>query len=116
MTVLTAGRSRQEVERTNIATEDGTSDLYGATQRRRGSVEVWERHRLTARSADAAMQRILHHDGVDDLVGARPVQAHDKRPELRVLAAGTAPAEAARPEGGLLTGPAVHAPHLGRRW
>lgn len=78
-----------------------------------GSVQVGEWDRLAARPTDPAVQRILHDDGVDDLINTRPVQAHDVRSELGVLATGPASAEAARTESGLLTRPAVHAAHQG---
>ena len=58
------------------------------------------------------MQGIFDHDRVDDLIRAGAEQADDERPKLRVLAAGAAPAEPARTERGLLTGPAVHTTHL----
>ena len=79
------------------------------------SVQVWEGDGLTARSADAAVQRVFHDDGVDDLICARAKEADDVRAKLGVFAAGPAPAEPAGAQSGLFTGPAVHAAHLCRR-
>ena len=65
-------------------------------------------HRLTARLAEAAVQRVLYDERAKRCVLGAAEDIDDEGMALRMLTAGTAAAEAARSQRGALTGPAIH--------
>jgi hypothetical protein len=70
--------------------------------------ELRQVHRLAARLAEAAVKRVLYDKCAKRCVFAAAEDVDDERMALRVLAAGPAAAEAARPKRGALTDPAIH--------
>ena len=72
------------------------------------SFELRQIHRLAARLAEAAVKGVLYDKCAKRCVFAAAEDVDDKGMALRMLAAGTAAAEAARSQRGALTGPAIH--------
>ena len=70
--------------------------------------ELRQIHRLAARFAEAAVKRILYDECAERCVFAAAEDVDDEWMILRVLAAGTAAAEAARSQRGAFTDPAIH--------
>jgi hypothetical protein len=77
---------------------------------RTSSLELGKLDGLAAGLADAAVQCVLDDQGAERFVLAPTEDVDDERMCARVLAAGPAPAEAARPERRALARPAVQ-PH-----
>ena len=72
------------------------------------SFELRQVHRLAARLAEAAVKRVLYDKCAKRCVFAAAEDVDDERMALRMLAAGTTAAEAARSQRGALTDPAIH--------
>lgn len=70
--------------------------------------ELRQIHRLAARLAEAAVKGVLYDKCAKRCVFAAAEDIDDEGMALRVLAAGTAAAEAARSQRGALTDPAIH--------
>ena len=83
--------------------------LEGASGR--GLVNLPELGQWDRRSSwptDAAMQRVLDHNRLHRAVRTWPIQSHDERPRLGVIAAGAASAEPAGTKRRFFAGPAIH--------
>lgn len=72
------------------------------------SFELRQIHRLAARLAESAVKRVLYDECAERCVFAAAEDVDDEWMILRVLAAGTAAAEAARSQRGAFTDPAIH--------
>ena len=72
------------------------------------SFELRQVHRLAARLAETAVKRVLYDKCAKRCVFAAAEDVNDEGMAFRMLAAGTAAAEAARSQRGALTGPAIH--------
>lgn len=89
--------------------------VYFPTSPSARSLKLGQIDRITARPADAAVQRVLHDKCAERLVFTAPKDVDDEWLRLRVLAAGSTTAEAACAQCGALANPAVHNASLSPR-